>query len=199
MFRKYRKTKTIDEETINSESKIKKISSILPKRFRKNDEKSLFAQSSFEPTSKKKDMVDLTSKSSSAESTLVLKGQKYSSAIALIKIKNYSSLNENARKLLTDILEKNKDKGLIEWKEDSVNMIFTPLETRTYHNEMLATKVAFNILRDFNDFNRKYSSKIDFNIGVNSGELVVSRAGGKLQYTAMGNTISLAKKIADSD
>jgi len=50
-----------------------------------------------------------------------------------------------------------------------------------------------------NAYNKKFKDKIEFNLGVHVGELIASKVGGKLKYTSIGNTISLAKRISDSD
>ena len=90
-------------------------------------------------------------------------------------------------------------KGLIDWKEDRVFVIFSTIFTKTYDNEILATKSAFKIWRNLLDYNSKAKDKIDFNIGINSGELVASKSGDKLEYTGIGNTVSLARRMSDSD
>ena len=148
-----------------------------------------------------KSMVDLTkSKFSGAESSLVLKGEKHPSAVISVSIKNYSTLKSHAKESLTKIIESAKEKkGLIDWKENYIYIVFSPVVTRTYNNEMLASKVGFTILKSLLEYNRKFSDRINFNIGAHSGELVVSKSDGKLKYTSLGNTISLAKRISDSD
>ncbi|MCK5449323.1 hypothetical protein KAI32_00490 [Candidatus Pacearchaeota archaeon] len=148
-----------------------------------------------------KSMVDLTKKGiGSAESTLVLKGEKQSSAVVALSVKNYATLGDNAKEILTKTIEGAKDlKGLVDWREDCIFIVFSPLVTRTYKNEVLASKAGFQILQGLKDYNKKFNDKIEFNLGVNVGELIASKAGGKLKYTGIGNTISLAKRIADSD
>jgi hypothetical protein len=148
-----------------------------------------------------KTMLDLTKKGvGSAESTLVLKGEKSPSAVVCLKIKDYEHLGENAKKILLEIVGEVKGrKGLIDWKEEHIFIVFSPLVTKTFDNELLASKEGFAIAKKIEESNKKFSDKIRFNVGIHSGELIASKQDGKLKYTSIGNTISLAKRIADSD
>jgi hypothetical protein len=138
-------------------------------------------------------------KQTHAESSLVLKGEKYLSAILSLNIKNYSDLKANAKKeLKRELDESHGGKGLIDWKADHVFVIFSPLITKTYNNELVAAKAGFKLLTALKKYNKKYSDKIDFNIGIHSGELVASKEGNKLKYTSIGNAIPFARRISDS-
>ena len=151
--------------------------------------------------SEDKTMVDLTKGDiGSAESALVLKGEKYLSTIVVLSIKNYATLGDNAKGALVKTINGNKDlKGLVDWREEYVFIVFSPLITKTYKNEVLASKTGFRILQSLKDYNKKFKDKIEFNLGVHVGELIASKVGDKLKYTGIGNTISTAKRIADSD
>jgi len=151
-------------------------------------------------SSSDKSVIDLTNKQAgTAESALVTAGDKYPSAVVCIKIKNLESLSDNSHNSLKDIVDSvHKLKGLVDWREDYVFVVFSPLITKTYDNEVLASKAGFQILQDLKEHNKKFSDKFKFNIGANSGDLVASKANGKLKYTSIGNTISLAKRIADN-
>ena len=146
-------------------------------------------------------MMDLTKKSvGTAESTLVLKGEKHPSAVVALSIKNYSELKDHAKKALISTINGTKDmKGLVDWRGDYVFVVFSPLVTKTYTNEALAAKAGFMIKKALTEYNKKFKEHIDFNLGVHAGELIASKKDGKLKYTSIGNTISLAKRIADSD
>ena len=92
-----------------------------------------------------------------------------------------------------------KNKGLVDWRSDYAFVVFSPIVTKTYKNEALAAKVGMEILDELNAYNKKFKDKIEFNLGVHVGELIASKEKGKLKYTSIGNTISLAKRISDSD
>ena len=145
-------------------------------------------------------MVDLTKKDiGSAESALVLKGEKHTSAVVAISIKNYDELGDVGKKALHSAIGGvKKNKGLIDWRGDFVFVVFSPIVTKTYKNEALAAKAGMEILEGLDAYNRKFKDKVKFGLGVHVGELVASKTRGKLKYTSIGNTVSLAKRIADS-
>jgi len=152
---------------------------------------------SLEEKEPSKDMLDITAPSmSQAQSSLVLKGEKQKSAIIALKIKN--NLTENSKQALANILHTATAKrGMIDPKGDYIMIIFTSLATKTFDNETLSAKVAGNIFKQLNAYNKKSVDKIQFNIALNSGDLITSVQDKKLKYTSVGSTILLAKKIAD--
>jgi len=209
---RYRKTKTIGVS-----SKIKSLAGLfgkakakVPKSVKSHVEDSMnFTNKSpkvqgLSPDSyshKDKSMVDLTEKKGvgTAESSLVLKGEKHMSAIVALSIKNNGELSDVAKEALHKAVDlAQKSKGLVDWKGDYVFIVFSPIVTRTYKNEVLAARVGMEILDSLNAYNKKFKDKIEFSIGAHAGDLVASKAGGKLKYTGIGNTISLAKRISDS-
>ncbi len=138
-------------------------------------------------------------KKGNAESSLVMDGKKELASVLALKIKDMSTLGIHAKEELVKILELAKDKkGMIEKKEDYLMIIFTPSVTKSYNNEMAATKTGFGLMTALNEYNKRFKQKLDYSIGINSGELVISTKTGKLQYTSLGSTVILAKKIADS-
>jgi len=224
LFMKYRKTKTVDPnkpqvaggkshlgKVMKGVSKIKtRVSGKVPGKIKShvndsmnftNKSPSVQGLDHANYSHEDKTMVDLTKKHSmSAESTLVLKGDKHMSAVVALSIKNYDELNDVTKGSLNNaIAGAQKNKGLIDWRGDYVFVVFSPIVTKTYRNEILATKEGMEILNALNAHNKKFKDKIDFNLGVHVGELIASKAGGKLKYTSIGNTISLAKRISDSD
>jgi len=148
-----------------------------------------------------KTMIDLTKRDAmTAESTLVMKGEKYVSAVVSLSIKNYDKLSDVAKDALRGaVAGAQKKKGLVDWRGDYVFVVFSPIVTKTYKNEALAAKVGMEILDSLNAYNKKFKDKVEFNLGVHVGELIASKGKGKLKYTSIGNTISLAKRISDSD
>lgn len=148
-----------------------------------------------------KTMVDFTKKdASSAESALVMKGEKYVSAILALSVKNFEEdLSDVARDGLNEIVDRRKGKGLVDHRGDYIFIVFNPLVTRTYGNESLAIRCAMGILEDLTGYNKKFRDKIEFGIGVHVGDLIASKQGGSLKYTGVGNTISFAKRLSDLD
>ncbi|MFZ5955285.1 MAG: hypothetical protein ACOYT4_02570 [Nanoarchaeota archaeon] len=167
----------------------------------------IFSLIKFKKTSKLKDKVrkfnpeldapkPLPLKTGKAESSLVLKGEKSNSSIIIVKL-NYAGLRDTAREELEKMLEIAKqNKGVIEYKEDHVIIIFNPLITRSNSNESIAVRTGFDIFKRLTEYNRKFATAIPFNIGIHSGNLISSVENGRLKYTSIENTIILARKIS---
>ncbi|VVB79310.1 Uncharacterised protein [uncultured archaeon] len=137
---------------------------------------------------------------SEAESSLNMSGKKDYASVVSVSVKNNSSLGMEARKKLNEVIGKAGDRnGVVDWKGNHVLLIFSPLLTRTYKNELIASKVAWDIKTELDEYNRRFQDKIQFNIGINCGDLVSSLNGGKLSYTSLGNTVLLAKRISEMD
>jgi hypothetical protein len=147
-----------------------------------------------------KTMKDLTTSNIlSAESSLVLSGEKAKSSVLVLKIKNYQELKEYAREELEKMISSEKNKNvLIDKRENYIFFIFSPKFTRTYKNEILAARYGFKLMESLKAFNKKFKNKIEFNMGINDGDLVISKTNGKIKYTALGKIISQAKRLSDS-
>jgi hypothetical protein len=132
-----------------------------------------------------------------AEQVLVLSGQKNKVSVVALKVKN--KLNKVAKKNLEGIVypvfEK---KGVVCEKGDYLLVIFSPLMTRTFKNELLAAKVAEQIQNAIKTYNRKFKEKIEIGIGVGSGEIINKIEMKKFRFTPLGNFISFVKKLASS-
>ncbi len=151
-------------------------------------------------SSEDKTMVDFTKKAATgAEAALVLKGEKYVSAVVAISVKNYEDLSDVARSGLNEVVENFKGKGLVDYRGGYIFVVFNPLATRTYKNERMGVLCALNIKENLENYNKKFKDKVVFGIGVHTGDLVASKKGGKLKYTGIGNTISFAKRMSDVD
>jgi len=216
LFRKYRKTKTLGETNSGNIFSRKvnnvksSITSSLPSKVQSRfgstlhlTNKSAHSQSLDEKSHISEDntMIDLTNKRSGrAESTLVIKGEKYPTSVICLNVKNLESINPNSVSSLKKLIEDGAgEKGFIDWSQDHVFIIFSPISTKTYNNELLASKAAFKILKSLEAHNRRSRDKIEFNMAVHTGQLICSKEGSRLKYTGIGNTISFARKMADSD
>jgi len=136
-----------------------------------------------------------------AEPALVMDGNKEEAGVVVLKIKNMRELEKN--KLARETIERavsgmNEHKGTINRGNDSYTGIFVPTLTKTFKNDLAAVKAATAIAAHLNEHNNKLKDKIEYGIGVNSGELAVRVIDGKLRFTPLGNTTSLAKRVADN-
>lgn len=132
-----------------------------------------------------------------AKSSLVLNADKIMSTIISIHLKNLENLGESTLEQLNQIIKDSTDgKVAIDSKENFINLIFSPLITKTFNNDSLALSSSLKLLRLLNEFNKTHSNKIDFGIGVNNGDLVSLRKQNILEYTTIEDTISLAQKTS---
>jgi len=131
-----------------------------------------------------------------AEQVLVTTGHKQESVIVYFKIKN--KLSKEAGGNLVKILESASKFNGIPYKDGySYGIIFSPIVTKSFQNEKAAVNAAIAIDSQLKDANRKFKDKIEYGIGINSGEVVTKVEGVTLQFTNMGKTVPTAKKIAE--
>jgi len=131
-----------------------------------------------------------------AEQVLVTTGHKQESVIVYFKIKN--KLSKEAEQNLVKILETASKFNGIPYRDGySYGLIFSPLLTKSFQNERAGVSAAIAIDSELKEANRKFKDKIEYGIGVNSGEIISKVEGVVLQFTNMGKTIPIVKKIAE--
>ncbi len=132
-----------------------------------------------------------------AEQVLVLNGQKNKASVLVLKIKNKLSdiSKQSLEKSIEPVYEK---RGAVYEQGDFIYIIYSPLMTRTFNNEAIAARTAEKIKKVLQEHNKKFKDKIEFGIGINSGDIINKVENKKLKFTALGNLISNAKKLADS-
>jgi len=144
----------------------------------------------------KKTETKLTGTINQAEQALVLKGHKTRAVILCLKIKN--KLNKQGKIGLNKIIQPvYSKKGVIYERGEYVLIIFSPLMTKTYKNEVIAAKVAGLIQEETTVYNKRFSEKINLGIAINSGEIVNKIENKKLKFTALGNLVPSVKRIAE--
>ena len=132
-----------------------------------------------------------------ADQVLVLKGHKAHAAILVIKIKN--KLEDTEKKSLEHAMEAvYSKKGAVYEQGDFIFAMFSPLMTNAKNNEAVAAKVGEEITKTLNDHNQKFKNHIDFGIAINSGEIINKIENDKLKFTALGNFVVSAKRLAES-
>jgi hypothetical protein len=138
--------------------------------------------------------------SKEAEHSSVGSGKKEQASVLTLKIKSFSKSGGNAPENIEKAVESiTRGKGSVyRNSNDSITGVFTPSMTKSFRNDLIAIKVASEIAAHLNEHNRKFNQKIDFGIGVHSGDISARMDNGKLQFTALGNTLGMAKRIADS-
>jgi len=149
-------------------------------------------------SSKKEQLIsDYTrSPQTKAEQGLVDTGNRAKATVLALKIKN--KINHEAEKFLEQKMEHlYQKKGAVYRQEGFIFAVFTQSMTKMENNEVRASNAAEKIASELKEYNRKFREKIEWGIGINSGEIICSLQGQKLQFTALGSTIVAAKKLAD--
>lgn len=130
-----------------------------------------------------------------AEQVLVLTGRKDIAGILALRIKN--QIGKVAKEALHRAIKTAREhKGIPCQVGCDFLIIFSPLVSRTMRNSENAIKSAQEIAKELNEHNKKFRDKLDFGIGVNTGEIINKIEAGKLKFTSIGPTINLAKRIA---
>jgi len=130
-----------------------------------------------------------------AKHELVLKGKKEQAGIISLNVK------DNNDKKLKQILEKSIEKikgkkGRVYKKGDSIIGILTPSITKTFKNELNAVKVAQEIGKSLEEYNKDAEKKIDFGLGVHSGNIINKEEKGEFKFTSLGDSLSKARKLS---
>jgi len=135
-----------------------------------------------------------------AELSLSLKGDKESSSLVLLKIKNVDDIKGGeAEKVLQnaiDVAEDNKAIAYISEGYGNIMFILAPITTRTFKNEKAAIEIAQKINNSLQKYNHLAKIKIDYGISLNSGDLVVRKDGNILKFMSFGNSMNHSKKVA---
>ncbi len=133
-----------------------------------------------------------------AEHAVSVNGQKEDAAIIAFKIKNMHELTKdqlnNIELLFNDVQGR---KGVVYKTGDYLIVILTPSITKSFKNSKDAVKIAKSIEQKLIDYNKKFAKKLHFGIGMNYGNLVVEPTRDRLRFASVGNSLSLAKHIAD--
>jgi hypothetical protein len=133
---------------------------------------------------------------SEAEQGLVTDGTRNRAAIIAIKIKN--SINKFSKENLEKAIEHVYDKkGAVQEHGSFIFVIYSPVITKSFRNEIDATKDAEKIAEGLKEHNRKFNDKIEFGIGVNSGDIISKIENKKLKFTSLGTLTIAAKKLAE--
>ena len=131
-----------------------------------------------------------------AEQALVVRGEKQMSTILVVKIKN--KIATYSKEILENIIEQvYQKKGAICEQGDFIIVVFSPLVTKTFKNEVEVARMAGKICSDIKEHNSKFKDIIEFGIGINTGEIINELRAGKLMFTALGSSVLTAKKLAD--
>jgi len=129
------------------------------------------------------------------------KGEKQECGIIALKIKNFNEVmnsTSNAPDSISSAIEVAKSaKAKILSNQDYRVMIFSPTKTGEKDVSLSTVKVSKRIEDLLKEHNRRYSQKIEFGLGVNIGSLIVESKDSDLNFISAGNTIAIARRIAE--
>ena len=131
-----------------------------------------------------------------AEQDLVSKGRRDKATVLALKIKKRPEAigKETIEKAMELVYQK---KGAVYEQGDYIYSVFSSLMTGNVGNDIEAVKIAHNISSILQDYNRKFKEPIDYGIGINVGEIINKVEDKKLKFTALGNLMIVAKKLAE--
>ncbi len=141
-----------------------------------------------------------------AETALVLHGEKQKSSVLYFKAKNIPELQGRISALALESLKNFADRTVVNAIEshngavhklnnNEILAIFAPA-LRNFRHESAAVKAAAKIQAELKEHNRKLKARLDYGIGINSGELILNLKR-ILQYTSTGKTIAIARRLAE--
>lgn len=131
-----------------------------------------------------------------AEHVLVLNGEKNEVGMITIKLKN--QLTKDSKEHLSEIIKAvHSEKAVVNVSGEYIFVIVSPLLTRSFDHNLKAVKIANQIDERLKENNRKFKDKVIYSIGVSSGEIINRIDEGKLKFTSIGPTLSMAKRIAE--
>ncbi len=137
-----------------------------------------------------------------SKASIIDSGEKQSSTLVALKIKNLQDIeksNTNAMETVNKVLMTAKDAKAKIYADGNYRlMIFAPIITKNPDNNVDAIKVASEIKRALEDYNKKFAQKIEYGIGVHYGDLAVEAKAGQFRFSSLGNTIPIVKRIAES-
>ncbi len=137
----------------------------------------------------------------SYDSATIDKGTKQESIIVALGIKNMAELRDSDSGGLNAVdsaLWKAKESGAKIYSEGDYRLIvLAPVLTKDKDFMLKGVRIAEDLSRILNEYNKRTGMKIKFGIGVNVGNLAVeSSEEGKFKFISLDNTISAAKRIA---
>ncbi len=137
-----------------------------------------------------------------AEMSLSIQGNKQTGEIVLLNFKNYPQLKSgegNIKETLESIIHISDEHKILTFhNNENIYFIFAPEVTRTFKNQSNAIKFAEKIFEIIKKHNKIFKQKIEYGIGIDSGDIVLKREPTEFKFATMGNFLTNLKKIASS-
>jgi len=131
-------------------------------------------------------------------SSVIERGEKQSCSIIALKLNNLKQMGSNFSEAIdTALTEAKYQKAKIYTNGDYRLIVLCPRITGNKENSFEAVKVAKDMKSVLDEYNTKRTPKIDFGIGVNTGDMIVESKEGKFKFASVGNTLIIAKRAAE--
>ncbi len=155
----------------------------------------------------------ITSKSK-AELSLSIKGDKQSTSVVCLRVKNLEEIENKTKQKLKTIKGKTSKEGdaqevlqgIVDLAEEhkaatyenqnNLFFILAPTKTKTFKNEKTALDIAQKAKALIEGHNKLFKQKIDFGLSLNHGTIIAKQEPQALKFMSMGTLITTAKKIA---
>ncbi len=141
---------------------------------------------------------------SAVGSSVMNSGTKQESSIVALKIKNLQALqraggnNGNPLESIDKALIRARSAGAkIYIDNDYRILVFAPLITKEKDNEVRAIMAAKEIDAILQNHNKISPNKIEYGIGMHTGDMAVESKLGNFKFASLGNTITIVKRIAE--
>ncbi len=144
---------------------------------------------------------DASNKTAVAVASGVLnKGQKQECAIISIYIKNLQDLEaqkSDGLKTIDSAIWQAKDKGAKIYSEGSFKIaVLTPSNAKDSNIYVDGVRIAEQVERIINEYNKRSAQKVEFGVALNFGELIHESADGKFKFVSPDNSLGQAKKLS---
>jgi hypothetical protein len=131
-----------------------------------------------------------------AEKTLVPQGNKEEASVIALRV-NSDKLSQESEKQIKSLIGNFKQKKAAVLKSGDIYLIiFTPTLTKTFDNPVIAAESALKIKQSIEKYNSSSQNKIDFGIGIHSGNVIAKIDEGKLKFTSLGDTLSRSRNFS---
>ncbi|MBI2043778.1 hypothetical protein HYT24_00235 [Candidatus Pacearchaeota archaeon] len=135
-----------------------------------------------------------------AELSLSLKGENQPVTIVCLKIKNAEKMdkkNESVKDLFSKINTiAQESKAVVYENQNFLMLLFVPMITKTFKNEMSSINAANDIANQIAEHNKLFRNKMEHGIGIGKGDVVAKKEDGVLKFMSLGNTMTDVKKVS---
>jgi hypothetical protein len=124
-------------------------------------------------------------------------GSRGEAGVVALKFKGLPS-NNYSQEVLREIISNAKSLNAKIYGDQEYRIfVFAEKLTGKTENEMIAVNFAKKVEQILNSHNEKFAEKINFGIGINMGEVIIEKVGSESKVTSIGNTVSVAKRVAE--